>query len=87
MPLSNAELQRRWRERHPGLNVIRVMESQKRHWAKHSAYSREHHRKRYHEIQDEAGCHHEVRYFYPGYRLLKAFEIAEVVEVKDDSKN
>lgn len=36
----------------------------------------------YHKIQDEAGCHMRPRDFYPGYRVLKALQDAEVVRVK-----
>ena len=39
-------------------------------------------RERYHAIQDEAGCHRSIQDFYPAYRLLKALEHAEVVEIK-----
>lgn len=54
--------------------------SSERFYAKHggqAAYERE----GYHKIQDGAGCHWEVRSFYPGYRFLKALETAEVVEI------
>lgn len=37
---------------------------------------------RYHKIQDEAGCHRELRDFYFGYQLLKALiECKEVIEI------
>lgn len=81
MPLSNSEYQRRWRERHPGLNSIRVMESKKRHWSRFLAYQCKYERERYHRIQDKAGCYSDIRDFYPGYRILKALETAEVVEI------
>lgn len=35
----------------------------------------------YHRVQDEAGCHQKPGNFYPGYKLLKALETAEVVEI------
>lgn len=38
-------------------------------------------RRDYHRMQEEAGCHMAPRLFYPGYRLLKALETAEVVEI------
>lgn len=81
MPLSNAEKQRRWRERHPGLHTIRVAESRKRHWDDYLARERKRQPTRYRRIQDEAGCHTRVRDFYPGFRLLKALETAEVIEI------
>ena len=40
------------------------------------------HRERYHQIQDEAGCHYAPESFYPAYRFLKGIEAAQVVEIK-----
>jgi len=40
-------------------------------------------RANYRRIQDEAGCHSRVQDFYQGYRILKALETAETVEVRD----
>ena len=81
MPLSNAEKQKRWRERHPQLNLMRIAQTRKKRWDKYLAYWRDYQRRRYKEIQDEAGCHMEVRIFYPGFRLLKALTEAEVIEI------
>ena len=38
-------------------------------------------KRRYHEIQDEAGCYMKPRVFYPAFCLIKALANAEVVEV------
>ena len=43
----------------------------------HTNYYKE----RYYQIQDEAGCHSEVVSFYPGWRMIKALETAEVVTI------
>jgi len=43
----------------------------------HPSYNRE----KYHRVQDEAGCHARIDW-YPGYRIIKALETAEVVEIK-----
>lgn len=82
MPLSNAERQRRWRERHLGLHYKRVYESIKRHWDEYLIREAKYNKERYHRIQEEAGCHMRVQDFYPGFRLLKALQTAEVVEIK-----
>ena len=41
----------------------------------------EYKRRKYHEIQEAAGCHMSVVDFYPGYRIIKALENAEVIEI------
>lgn len=38
-------------------------------------------RERYYQIQDEAGCHRGIGDFYPGYRIIKALQSAEVVDI------
>lgn len=38
-------------------------------------------RERYYRSQELAGSHRFVRDFFPAYRLLKAFETAEVVKI------
>jgi hypothetical protein len=38
-------------------------------------------RNRCQRIKDEAGYHHKVETFYPGYRLIKALQDAEIVEI------
>ena len=37
---------------------------------------------RYYRLQDEYGCHSDIVDWYPGYRIIKALENAEVVEIK-----
>ena len=49
-----------------------------RQWrAKHWEYRME----EYYRIQNEAGCHSEVRSFYPAYRFVKSLITAPVVEI------
>jgi len=88
MPLSSAERNKRYRERHPGRNAASCRKYANSDKGKQRLRSltlsgelarRE--RERYHRIQEEAGCHLKPRDFYPGYCVLKALEIAEVVEI------
>lgn len=39
-------------------------------------------RELYHRHQEEAGCHMDVRNFLPGYRLIKALQTAEIIEIQ-----
>ena len=41
----------------------------------------EYERQRDYRIQEEAGYHHKVEVFYPGFRVIKALETAQVVEI------
>ena len=47
----------------------------------HVAQRVESNKQRYHEKQEEAGCHQDPRVWWPGYQLLKALEEAEVVNI------
>ena len=39
-------------------------------------------RERYYRIQDSFGRHNGIRDWHPGYRIIRALETAEVVEIK-----
>lgn len=54
--------------------------SMERFFAKHGG-SAAYQYARYHSIQNEAGCYQRKGDFYPGYKILKALETAEIVEV------
>jgi len=65
-------------DRHRQTDKYKV--TRERFFAKHggaAAYMKA----KYRRIQDEAGCYSRVQDFVPGYRLLKALETAEIVEV------
>ena len=59
-----------WRKNHPNYEG----EWRKNHpdWA----------RQRYHGIQGEASCHSPIDDFYPAYRMIKALQEAETVEIR-----
>ena len=70
------QFDRYWRYNHSPKGLARWRKSEQGRGSR-ADYKRE----RYHRIQEEAGCYWDIQDFYPAYRLLKALEDAEVVEV------
>jgi len=56
-------------------------EYRKNYNRQYEAKRREYQMERDHRIQNEAGCHSEVRSFYPAYRFVKSLVTAPVVEI------
>ena len=86
--------QRRYRKTHSGWASMRRYDhsvlgrarsrkflgagAKKRFYRNHPNYIKE----LYHRRQDEFGCHNEVEDFYPAYRMIKALQEAETVEIR-----
>ena len=69
-----------YKYRHRATAHVREREREyyKKRKRERSNYRMEH----YYKIQDDANCHSTVNNWYPAYRLSKALETAEVVEIK-----
>jgi len=77
-PEARRETSRRWDRKHPEVHRERVKRWRKEHPEAAARIAKEY----YHRMQDEAGCHQTLRYFFKGYRIKEALiNCKEIVEI------
>ena len=77
-PEAHREGVKRWDRKHPEAHRERIKRWRRKHPEAAARIGREY----YHRIQDEAGCHSDIRLFFRGYLIKKALQdCKEIVEI------